>query len=103
MRKYSLLIVSILFVAVAVLTARDKSTGQITLKSYCPPGFELTDSGKCISRNLYQQYGSLRDAGVGGLRSALPEPRDGFTPEQIDLGRYLFFDPALSGNGKVSL
>ena len=28
--------------------------------------------------------------------------RDGFSPQQIDLGRYLFFDPVLSGNQKLS-
>ena len=28
--------------------------------------------------------------------------REGFTPEQIDLGRYLFFDPVLSADGSLS-
>jgi cytochrome c peroxidase len=28
--------------------------------------------------------------------------RDGFSPEEIDLGRYLFFDPLLSGNHRLS-
>ena len=35
-------------------------------------------------------------------KPACPEARDGFTAQQIDLGRYLFFDPMLSGNGTVS-
>jgi cytochrome c peroxidase len=39
---------------------------------------------------------------VGGTRTALPPHRDGFTPQQIDLGRYLFFDPLLSGDGTLS-
>ena len=30
----------------------------------------------------------------------MPAHRDGFSPEQIDLGRYLFFDPLLSANHK---
>jgi cytochrome c peroxidase len=47
-------------------------------------------------------YPSLEDAGVGGPRTGLPPYRDGFTPQQIDLGRYLFFDPALSVDGTVS-
>lgn len=68
----------------------------------CPPGFELTDEGICKLRSLYQQYTSLTDQGVGGLKTALPEVRDGFTPQQIDLGRYLFFDPVLSKDGTVS-
>lgn len=32
----------------------------------------------------------------------MPPARDGFSPQQIDLGRYLFFDPLLSANGKIS-
>ncbi|MCK4562619.1 MAG: c-type cytochrome, partial [Flavobacteriaceae bacterium] len=42
------------------------------------------------------------DKGVGGLKTALPKVRDGFSPQQIDLGRYLFFDPVLSADGTVS-
>lgn len=71
------------------------------LKEDCPPGFELT-TGHCELRSLYQMYSSLVGAGVGGLKTGLPEWRDGFTPQQTDLGRYLFFDPALSGDGSVS-
>ena len=72
------------------------------LKSTCPPGFELTEDGVCKLRSLYQQYESLENQGVGGLKTALPKVRDGFTPQQIDLGRYLFFDPILSKDGTVS-
>jgi cytochrome c peroxidase len=36
------------------------------------------------------------------LKTALPAVRDGFTPQQIDLGRYLFFDPVLSKDGTKS-
>ena len=68
----------------------------------CPPGFLLNEDNLCINRNLYQQYESLQGSGVGGLKTALPEVRDGFSPQQIDLGRYLFFDPVLSGNGTIS-
>lgn len=78
------------------------SNGEFELCKTCPPGFELTDEGVCKLRSLYQQYASLTDQGVGGLKTALPEVRDGFTPQQIDLGRYLFFDPILSGDGTVS-
>ncbi|MCF8465674.1 MAG: c-type cytochrome [Flavobacteriales bacterium] len=79
-----------------------KENGSFELCKTCPPGFELTDGGVCKLRSLYQQYASLKDQGVGGLKTALPEVRDGFTPQQIDLGRYLFFDPILSGDGTVS-
>ena len=73
----------------------------IVLNADCPPGFELS-SGHCELRSLYQMYPSLQEAGVGGLKTGLPEWRDGFSPEQTDLGRYLFFDPVLSGDGSVS-
>jgi cytochrome c peroxidase len=75
---------------------------SIELRDYCPPGFELTDANACELRTLYQNYDSLRYAGVGGPRTGLPAARDGFSPQQIDLGRYLFFDPLLSGNNKLS-
>lgn len=39
---------------------------------------------------------------MGGLKIGLPLVRDGFTAQQIDLGRLLFFDPILSGQGDVS-
>ncbi len=74
---------------------------MINLVDTCPPGFELVDA-RCELRNLYQMYASLQGAGVGGLKTGLPKYRDGFTPQQIDLGRYLFFDPALSADGSVS-
>ena len=76
--------------------------GRIDLCRTCPPGFMLNEEHKCVAKNLYQQYGSLQEAGVGGLKTGLPEVRDGFSPEQIDLGRYLFFDPVLSADGTIS-
>ena len=78
------------------------SNGDFELCKTCPPGFELTNEGVCRLRSMYQQYASLKNQGVGGLKTALPKVRDGFTPQQIDLGRYLFFDPILSGDGTVS-
>lgn len=83
-------------------TSEVSETADFKLSESCPPGFELTEDGVCRLRSIYQQYNSLEDAGVGGLKTALPEVRDGFTPQQIDLGRYLFFDPLLSKNGTVS-
>jgi cytochrome c peroxidase len=75
---------------------------DITLRDSCPPGFELTDGNRCELRTLYQNYESLRSAGVGGPKTGLPAARDGYSPQQIDLGRYLFFDPLLSADGSVS-
>ena len=78
--------------------------GYISLSSICPPGFKLNENNECVSRNLYQlyEYDSIENIGVGGLKTALPILREGFSPQQIDLGRYLFFDPVLSGNGTIS-
>ena len=76
--------------------------GHVTLRDVCPPGFELTQHNVCELRTLYDGYDSLNDAGVGGPKTALPRARDGFSPQQIDLGRYLFFDPLLSGDNSLS-
>jgi cytochrome c peroxidase len=78
------------------------TAADFTLNTTCPPGFEKTGAGVCELRTLYQFYDSLENRGVGGTRTALPPHRDGFTPRQIDLGRYLFFDPVLSGDGTLS-
>ncbi len=78
------------------------SSESIELCKTCPPGFLLNEKNQCISKNLYQQYESLQNVGVGGLKTSLPKVRDGFSPQQIDLGRYLFFDPVLSADGSIS-
>lgn len=64
------------------------------LSHLCPPSFELLADHTCALRTIYQLYSAPENH--GGLRVPLPVHRDGFTPEQIDLGRYLFFDPILS-------
>lgn len=71
------------------------------LSATCPAGFALEEN-RCRLQTLYHDYPSLQSAGVGGLRTGLPPLRDGFTPQQIDLGRLLFFDPVLSGDGTVA-
>ncbi len=78
------------------------AAADFTLNPSCPPGFEKTNAGVCELRTLYQFYDSLENRGLGGTRTSLPPHRDGFTPQQIDLGRYLFFDPVLSGDGTLS-
>jgi cytochrome c peroxidase len=92
---------SLLLLPIIILTQRPGSE-PIELAKNCPPGFELTDDNRCVSRSLYQQYQSLQNSGVGGLKTGLPKVRDGFSPQQIDLGRYLFFDPILSRDGSLS-
>ncbi|MCH1601428.1 MAG: cytochrome-c peroxidase [Luminiphilus sp.] len=51
---------------------------------------------------MYDNYRSPHDSGVGGPRAGLPEIRDGFSPQVIDLGRYLFFDPLLSADKSIA-
>lgn len=75
---------------------------DIQLSTQCPPSFERLDSGICKLITLYDRYDSLQGKGIGGLKTALPERRDGFSAKQIDLGRYLFFDPLLSANKRLS-
>jgi cytochrome c peroxidase len=103
-RAAFLLLVLGAMVALVMSSISKTEKVSITLCNTCPPGFELTDSNRCKLRSLYQQYESVggNDPGVGGLKTALPSVRDGFTPQQIDLGRYLFFDPALSKDGTIS-
>lgn len=78
------------------------TSNRIQLCENCPPGFELTDDNRCRLVTPYQQYQSLNKQGVGGLQTSLPPVRDGFSPQQIDLGRYLFFDPVLSADKTLS-
>ena len=78
-----------------------KAATEIELSTQCPASF-ANQGGHCKLVSNYDAYGSLEHGGVGGLKTGLPALRDGFTAQQIDLGRYLFFDPVLSGNGKQS-
>lgn len=68
---------------------------DIALSDRCPPYFKLSEGNVCRLQTLYDLYPSVNPQ-WGGYRVALPRRRDGFTPQQIDLGRYLFFDPVLS-------
>ena len=92
----------LLTMTVAIAGASVTAPRDFVLNAACPPGFEKTSANRCELRTLYQFYDSLEGRGLGGTRTALPPHRDGFTPQQIDLGRYLFFDPVLSGDGSLS-
>ena len=76
--------------------------GVFELRDTCPPSFEKTQEDVCRLRTLYDFYDSVQDAGLGGTQTSLPAHRDGFTPQQIDLGRYLFFYPVLSADGSIA-
>ena len=99
-RLRALLLVASLLIPAAV-KGESPASVDFQLTDTCPASFELEDGG-CVLRSRYKTYRSLRDAGVGGLKTGLPPLREGFTPQQIDLGRYLFFDPVLSADGSVS-
>jgi len=76
------------------------AASDFELDTRCPPSFEQDAQGGCRLRSLYQGYAGV--SGHGGVQMALPPVRDGFTPGQIDLGRYLFFDPLLSRDRRSS-
>lgn len=76
--------------------------GEWRLSEVCPAGFAPDADNRCRLVTLYRDYPSLQDRGMGGLKIGVPVIRDGYTARQIDLGRYLFFDPLLSANGTVS-
>jgi cytochrome c peroxidase len=86
----------------ASCTAAFAADAPITLADVCPAGFETTAQNTCKLHTRYDQYDSLYDKGVGGLQTSLPPHREGFSPQQIDLGRNLFFDPVLSGDQTLS-
>ena len=92
--------------ASVVLAASVQADGDpaspIALSERCPAGFIPDAANRCRLNSLYRDYPSLRNRGMGGLKIGLAAVRDGFTPQQIDLGRYLFFDPLLSGDGSTS-
>lgn len=75
---------------------------DFVLAEVCPAGFVLSADSGCELRTLYDGYSSPHDSGVGGPRAGLPDIRDGFSPAVIDLGRYLFFDPVLSGDNTIA-
>ena len=85
----------------SLLPVQVNAEGEFNLRDYCPAGFRLDGQG-CYLQNQYTDYASLQNSGVGGLKTGLPELRQGFTPRQIDLGRLLFFDPILSGDHSMS-
>jgi cytochrome c peroxidase len=76
--------------------------GEFALVDNCPAGFKINEQSVCKLDSLYNHYSSPHNSGVGGPRAGLPELRDGFSPQVIDLGRYLFFDPLLSGDNTIA-
>lgn len=94
--------ISRLLLTLALIPVPGFAETPIVLSTQCPPGFEQLDNGTCHLVTRYDQYDSLQGQGVGGTTTALPPRRDGFSARQIDLGRYLFFDPLLSADQTLS-
>lgn len=90
----------LLTLVLVIVAAPAVSAPAFVLKTECPPSFEKGGDGRCRFVSLYQLYAG--EPGQGGLRAPLPPLHDGFTPAQADLGRYLFFDPLLSGDRRLS-
>jgi cytochrome c peroxidase len=69
------------------------------LSRSCPKYFELRGR-RCYLQTAYQQFDS-KDQDYG-FRLRLEPIIDGLSPEMIDLGRLLFFDPILSKDRTLS-
>ncbi len=78
------------------LSGPSVASDEFELSTQCPASFEKLENDTCELRSLYEFYNS--PAGFGGLKIPLPTHHGAYTPAQIDLGRYLFFDPILSGD-----
>lgn len=85
----------------SIFASSPNANETIELVEYCPPYFRLSQQNTCKLNTLYDLYPAVNPQ-WGGYRIALPDRRDGFTPQQIDLGRYLFFDSILSVDRDLS-
>lgn len=93
----NLLKISILSLFISLFSA---NSTDFTLDDSCPPSFELLENGSCRLVSLYQFYTSADDH--GGVRVSLPPMMKSYTPNQISLGKLLFFDSILSVNKDMS-
>ncbi len=75
-------------------------TDDFRLSDKCPRHFSPDASGACRFQGPVQSR--EHPPGHRGLVKPLPPARDGYTAQQIDLGRLLFFEPALSADGRSS-
>lgn len=84
-----------------LLSAMNLSHAQQTiLNEQCPPSFAITPNNQCELVSLYDFYDSPESH--GGFRVELPKLKNTYSPQQIDLGRILFFDPVLSKKQDMS-
>jgi cytochrome c peroxidase len=96
------LICSVLFGMTSMGALALHANETIELLDRCPPYFSLNqEKNVCKLNSMYDLYPAANPQ-WGGYRVALPGRRDGYTPQQIDLGRYLFFDSILSADRDLS-
>jgi cytochrome c peroxidase len=86
--------------AIVLLTPVAALAADITLRDQCPASFQMLGDGTCKLVTLYDLYDS--PAQHGGLKARLETRAARYTPAQMDLGRYLFFDPVLSADRTMS-
>ncbi|MEZ4750607.1 MAG: cytochrome c peroxidase [Bdellovibrionota bacterium] len=68
----------------------------LLLATQCPPAFVQNTDGLCYLNSPFLTSGKT------GLQKALKVNFGGLSPKKIDLGKRLFFDKALSGDGTLS-
>jgi len=92
--------VQAVLVGTSLAATHVSGTETFLLSDRCPPGFETTEANLCQLRTLYDFYDSPPQH--AGVRANLPPQRALYSPQQMDLGRLLFFDPLLSGDRSLS-
>jgi cytochrome c peroxidase len=69
----------------------------VMLQTMCPTSFTLSSDGKC-----YYDISYLSRPATTGLQKNIEPKANGFSPKLIHLGKLLFFDPVISGDGTMS-
>jgi len=77
-----------------------EASSSIVLNSDCPSGFVKAQN--LCELDYHALALNIRSALFGSDEHLKVDFRNGFSPYQIDLGRYLFFDPILSKSGAIS-
>ena len=80
----------------------DEQHNSFELATTCTAGFKLIKGGRCELNSPYDSHRSPNDSGVGRPRAGVPDIRDGFAPQVINLDHYFFFDPLLSARNSIA-
>ena len=93
-------VIRMVVLGMALAASQVPAAETFRLNERCPPGFETTAANLCQLRTLYDFYSSPPQH--GGVRANLPPQAALYSPQQMDLGRLLFFDPLLSVDRTLS-